>query len=152
MQNVIIQDLAREFPEEISDITCPRPRRAWLSVKKEALRKVVERLVNRQSVTHLSTITAVDIGQEIQALYHFWVDGMEISLRVSLPKDDPELPTIIDLVPGATYYEREIHDLAGIHVSGRGRLDRLMVTDDWPEGHYPLRKDWKGLPGGENDA
>jgi NADH:ubiquinone oxidoreductase subunit C len=56
----------------------------------------------------------------------------------------------MDLHPGANFYEREIHDLMGIEVTGRGKLERLVVPDGWPEGHYPLRKDWPGLPGGES--
>jgi len=145
----ILPDLCARFPEEVTGAVSPRPGRVWATVSKDALRKVVEYLLGYHALAYLSTITAVDTEEEFQVIYHFWVAGNVVNIKVKLDRHNPEIPSIMDLTPSANYYEREIHDLMGIEVSGRGKLERLVVTDDWPEGHYPLRKDWKGLPGGE---
>ena len=33
--------------------------------------------------------------------------------------------------------------LQGIDFKNHPNLERLILADDWPEGVYPLRKDWK---------
>ena len=44
-------------------------------------------------------------------------------------------------VPAANWSEREVQDLIGIKVQGHPDPRRLVVSDDWPEDIYPLRKD-----------
>jgi len=57
-------------------------------------------------------------------------------------KDKPILPTITDLIPGATLYEREVHDLLGITFKGHPDLSPLILPEGWPPDVYPLRKEW----------
>jgi membrane-bound hydrogenase subunit beta len=38
-------------------------------------------------------------------------------------------------------------DLLGIQVEGIPPGRHYPLPEGWPEGQYPLRKDWKGLPG-----
>ncbi|MHA1469845.1 MAG: NADH-quinone oxidoreductase subunit C, partial [Candidatus Asgardarchaeia archaeon] len=38
---------------------------------------------------------------------------------------------------------REIHDVLGIDFKNHPNLERLILADDWPEGVYPLRKEYK---------
>lgn len=69
--------------------------------------------------------------------------SMEARLRlrilVAVPEDDPRLPSLAGVFPGANFYEREAYDLFGIRFDGHPELTRLLLPDDW-EGH-PLRKD-----------
>ena len=147
----ILTDLSAKFSGEIAEAVSQRPGRVWASIDKDALRPVAEYLLGYDPQAYLSTITAVDTGEEFQVIYHFWVAGNEANIRLRVERENPVVPTIMDITPSANYYEREIHDLMGIDVSGREKLERLVITDDWPEGNYPLRKDWKGLPGGETN-
>jgi Ni,Fe-hydrogenase III component G len=81
----------------------------------------------------------------LEVLYHFCEGAAVTTLRVSLPYETPSLPTICNLVPTATLYERELMELFGIEVLGTPNTDRLVLSDDWPKGVYPLRKDFTGL-------
>jgi NADH-quinone oxidoreductase subunit C len=100
-----------------------------------------------------SIATGSDTVKGIEILYHFSFDsrgGVFISLRVLL--EDKKHPCIDSLTPvfkAADWIEREIHELLGVDFKGHPKLAHLLLVEDWPEGKYPLRKDFiseKGLP------
>ena len=77
-----------------------------------------------------------------------------VRVRVQVPADDAEAPTLFDLYPGTEAMEREAYDLFGIVFTGHPDMTRILLPEDW-EGH-PLRKDYgvgrvpvqfKGAPG-----
>jgi len=51
-----------------------------------------------------------------------------------------KLFSVVDLWPGANWYEREVYDLYGIHFQNHPNLTRILMPDDW-QGH-PLRRDY----------
>jgi NADH-quinone oxidoreductase subunit C len=63
-----------------------------------------------------------------------------IFLKVGVPEDDPVVPTITGIYPGANWPEREIYDMFGIEFEGHPDLRRILMSDDWV-GH-PQRKDY----------
>jgi NADH-quinone oxidoreductase subunit C len=63
-----------------------------------------------------------------------------LRVRVGVAHDDPVVPSISGIYPGANFYEREAYDLFGIEFAGHPDLARILLPDDW-EGH-PLRKDY----------
>jgi NADH-quinone oxidoreductase subunit C len=64
-----------------------------------------------------------------------------LALKVRVPRDAPDVPSVMDVWPGADWHERETYDLVGIRFTGRRSLRRILLPEDWP-GH-PLRKDWE---------
>jgi Ni,Fe-hydrogenase III component G len=46
------------------------------------------------------------------------------------------------VIPGAESFERELHEMFGIEITGLHTPDRLYLPDDWPDGVYPMRKDF----------
>ena len=140
-------DIARKMKdtigEEIAEAKIPRPRRILIQVRKNAFKKAIQYLTQKANFTHISTITGVDVGDEIEAIYHLSRDGkIELSLKVRTPKENPVLPTITDIIPGATLYEREVHDLLGVTFEGHPDLSPLVLPEGWPPDVYPLRKEW----------
>lgn len=69
-----------------------------------------------------------------------FVDRERIRIRVQVPADDANIPTITQIHPGAGNPEREVFDLFGIDFVGHPDMTRILMPDDW-EGH-PLRKDY----------
>lgn len=61
-------------------------------------------------------------------------------LKVAAPGENPRLPSVTGVWPGANFLEREVYDLMGIAFDGHPDLRRIMMPDDW-QGH-PLRKDY----------
>jgi NADH-quinone oxidoreductase subunit C len=63
-----------------------------------------------------------------------------IFLKVPVLEEDPTVPSVISVYPGANFPEREIFDMFGIRFEGHPDLRRILMSDDWV-GH-PQRKDY----------
>ncbi|MEA2988559.1 MAG: NADH-quinone oxidoreductase subunit [Alphaproteobacteria bacterium] len=89
-------------------------------------------------------VTAVDWpGRErrFDLVYHLLSPHRNRRIRVKLEAGENEaVPSIIDVFPGANWFERETYDLYGVIFTGHPDLRRLL-TDYSFEGH-PLRKDF----------
>ena len=141
-ENEIVENLKNFLKEGLVKATVPRKRRIFVYVKKDTLRDVVKYLAKDLEFKHLSTVTGVDLGGEIEVIYHLAYKGsIVLSIRLSVSKKNPSVPTITDLVPGAVLYEREVHDLFGVNFEGHPDLSPLMLPEEWPQGVYPLRKE-----------
>ena len=112
--------------------------------------KVREAILRAESILgcdHVVQISAADNGKTLELIYHLTgPHRIVLALAIQLPRDKPEVPTTSDLLPPAGIYERQIHDLLGIDFRGHPNLKRIILNEDWPEGEYPLRKDWKPDP------
>jgi NADH-quinone oxidoreductase subunit C len=93
---------------------------------------------------NLIDVTAVDWpGRErrFDVVYHLLSPKHNARLRVKAPtEEDTPVPTIIEVFPGADWFERETYDLYGIVFLGHPDMRRIL-TDYGFEGH-PLRKDF----------
>jgi NADH-quinone oxidoreductase subunit C len=89
-------------------------------------------------------ITAVDWPgrtQRFDIVYHLLSPKQNARIRVKLEVDEATpVPSIIDVFPGANWFERELYDLYGVLITGHPDMRRLL-TDYGFEGH-PLRKDF----------
>jgi len=92
---------------------------------------------------HLSTITGMDLGQDIAILYHFWQGKRFIQVRTQVPKTAPRLKSISGDLAAGTLYEAEIQDLLGVAFEGNPFLGKkLLLPDVYPvDAPPPLRKD-----------
>ncbi len=74
--------------------------------------------------------------------YHLLALGPEPRrIRLQVWADEGEAVTsVVELWPGADWFEREVWDLMGVPIEGHPNLARIIMDDDW-EGH-PLRKDY----------
>lgn len=142
-ENEIVKKVKKAVGKNILEIETPRPRRIFILINKRIFEKTIRYLTKEIGFFHLSTITGVDVGEEIEVIYHLNRAGTtELSLKVRVPKDKPVLPTITNLIPGATLYEREVHDLLGVTFEGHPDLSPIILPEGWPSNVYPLRKEW----------
>jgi Ni,Fe-hydrogenase III component G len=94
---------------------------------------------------YLAAISGLDLGPEVgelEVLYHFCTAAAVVTLRVRLPRENPRVPTLCKVIPSAEPFERELSEMFGITVEDLPNPMRLYLPDDWPEGKYPLRKDF----------
>jgi membrane-bound hydrogenase subunit beta len=139
----IQQELIKNFDFPESKIRVPKERRIFADVSIGAFEEVLKFLMDKIHFDTLCTITGLDEGTELAMIYHLTrQDGIVINLKTSVPKDNPVIKTIMDYFPSAEYYERELVDLLGAKVEGLPEGSRYPLPEGWPDGQYPLRKDW----------
>ena len=90
---------------------------------------------------HRSTAPGVDPERfELVTQLHDHENRRRVRLRVQVPADDPTVPSIVDLHPGADALEREVYDMFGITFEGNRDLRRISMPPDYTA--FPLRKDF----------
>ena len=89
-----------------------------------------------------------DAGRELHSVVELLSLTHRRRLRVetTCPDDDPHVPSLTGVHPGANFHERETYDFFGIVYDGHPALTRILMPDDW-QGH-PQRKDYPlgGIP------
>jgi len=96
--------------------------------------------------TSLMCLSGMDYGADgepsLGVVYnlHSMEKKHKITLRIELPRETPEAPSVADIWRTADWHEREAYDLYGIVFKNHPDLRRILCPDDW-EG-FPLRKDY----------
>ncbi|CAN5762223.1 hypothetical protein BH23ACT5_BH23ACT5_18140 [soil metagenome] len=91
-------------------------------------------------------ITAVDWFRHRRVRFELVVNLLSqqhrrrLRILVPVPADDPTVPSVVSVWPGAAFAERETYDMYGIVFAGNPDLTRILMPDEW-EG-FPLRKDF----------
>lgn len=116
-----------------------------LVLKPEDLLRVAQFLKESEEfkMNYLSSVTAVDYLEFLESVYHLYsIDKRTgpLILKVCIPRDRPEIPSLVSLFRGAEFQEREAYDMMGIVYKGHPDLRRIFMWEGF-EG-YPLRKDY----------
>jgi Ni,Fe-hydrogenase III component G len=140
----IEQKLEDKFTYLKDAVIIKRKGRIFAQVPLDKFDEVFAYAVKKMGFLALSAITGLDKGDGFEVIYHINQEGkILLNLSVSLNKENPEVKSVTSYCPSADIYERELMDLLGIKVSGLASGHRYPLSDDWPKGEYPLRKDWK---------
>jgi NADH-quinone oxidoreductase subunit C len=79
--------------------------------------------------------------QRFEVVYHLLSPRRNQRIRIKCHTDETTaVPSVVEIFPGANWYEREAYDMYGILFSGHPDLRRIL-TDYGFQG-YPLRKDF----------
>lgn len=141
---LVLEQLRKQFPVLAEEGAVTTNRRIFIAVPLELLLDVLRYANDELMFTSLCTITGLDSGDCYEVIYHLaHENGVMLNVKVKTPKDNPVVPTVLDIYNGATFYEREIESLLGITVEGLPEGRPYPLPDNWPKGQYPLRKDWK---------
>ncbi len=144
----IKQELENKFSYLQGGVVIQRKGRMFVSVSLDKFEEVFDYVLKKMGFLALSAITGLDRGDSFEVIYHLNQEGrILLNLSVSLDRENPEINSVSSSCPSADIYERELVDLLGIKVKGLVPGHRYPLTDDWPKGEYPLRKDWHGSVG-----
>jgi membrane-bound hydrogenase subunit beta len=155
----ILKSFKDEFKTKISDERFEKHVRGikkteffhiWFKADRKIIKHLVKHLSKLEKYPHLAVISGYDMGKNIVLVYHFAIyyglKGKEVFINISidLPKSDPTIDTITDLIPGALISEQEKQEMLGIKVINIPKDARVFISEDYPEDTYPWRKDDKG--------
>ena len=140
----VLNNIRDKFKEDIIDFFDKSSKRVYIEIKPASLVKLVTYIFKTLGA-RFNIASGTDLRFDIEILYHFTFEELNllISLRVNLKKPAPEIDSITAIFKGANWIEREIHELLGVNFKGHSDLRRLLLPDNWPEGVYPLRQDYK---------
>ncbi len=84
------------------------------------------------------------VGGTLSVYYHLESTNIKhkVVLKVSVPRDNPEVNSVAEVWKHADWEEREAYDLIGFNFKNHPDLRRILMPYDWDAG-YPLRKDYK---------
>jgi len=107
------------------------------------IQKLCKALSEKFGFEHLSLISAVDLLDKFELVYNItsYQNACMLEVKVSVPKDDPKVPSITPIWGGANWHEREAYDMMGIVFEGHPDLRRILLPQDYL--YFPLRKDFK---------
>jgi NADH-quinone oxidoreductase subunit C/D len=135
--------LKQQFPDTV--VEDEREGYEGLVVAAESLLDVAKILQDELGFNFLSSVTGVDLIDEnkMEAVYHIYSinnGGGAVVLKAQTDRDNPVIPSLTPIWPGAEFQEREAYDMMGIEFSGHPDLRRILTWDGFDG--YPLRKDW----------
>ena len=118
--------------------------KAAIEVAPAAIRRVLEHLRGK-GFAFLASVHGVDyfpheprLGVQYELLDMREVDRITVKLRV--PTEAPNVPSVTPDWPTANYQEREVYDMFGVVFDEHPDMRRILMPEDY-EGH-PQRRDF----------
>jgi NADH-quinone oxidoreductase subunit C len=139
---LILKDMKERFAAEITEYAGD----STVNLTAEFLLDAMQTLRDEYHFNMIIDVTAVDYWPAQEPRFHMvshvysMLTNQFLRLRVPLNGNDPHIPTVEKLFPGANWREREIYELFGITFDSHSDLRRILMPYDW-QGH-PLRKDY----------
>ena len=139
MKVLDLKKLNGKFPEIKVDKATPNV----LNLGPDSLTKVAKTLKEDYGFDHLANLTAVDYKDYLEVVYNLYSygTGANLTLKVRLPTEKPDVDSVAGIWPTANWQEREVYDFFGIVFNNHPDFRRLFLVEDFPG--YPLRKRFK---------
>ena len=135
--------IAQELGDNVIETSYFRDKAALL-VRPESIRDVLETLRGK-GFTFMASVHGVDyfpeeprLGVQYELLDMKEVDRITVKLRV--PLDAPNVPSVTPAWPTADHQEREVYDMFGVIFDEHPDMRRILMPEDY-EGH-PQRRDF----------
>lgn len=143
-RDAVLQEIKQRFQDDIVDFVDKSAKRVYIEIKAEAINRVAG-FIFEELGARFNIASGVDARQYIEILYHFIIEDINllISLRVKLDRAHPQINSLVPLMQGANWIEREIYELLGVRFFGHPDLRGLLLSEEWPQGNYPLRIDYQ---------
>ena len=138
-----VGEILEKLGDAVVDVEQCQPRRGIARIDPSRTVEVAEQILAMDGA-RLATATGIDVRDGIDVLYHWCIEPPDVVITIKVLAARPEMSvdSIANAVPAANWIEREMHDLLGAEFRGHPDMRRLILDDSWPEGVYPLRRDF----------
>jgi NADH-quinone oxidoreductase subunit C/D len=138
-----ISALKEKFPDAVKDDS--RQGYSGIVIDRTRLVEVAQAMRDELGFDYLSQACGVDylgLSDHLEMVYHAYriSGGPALVFKAQTPRDNAEIPSLVNVWQGADFQEREAYDLYGIQFPGHPNLKRILLWEGF-DGH-PLRKDW----------
>lgn len=143
-EEAIVRRLCQKLTFLKDKVFVPRKKRIFTEfLPREEFEPAVEYLYHELGFDRASHVVGTDEGDDLGFAYLLTDDeGIILALREKVPKSDPRANSLSGLYPSLEFHERELVALFGADLVGLPDGPCYPLPDGWPEGNYPLRKDW----------
>ncbi|HEY49880.1 MAG TPA: NADH-quinone oxidoreductase subunit C [Dehalococcoidia bacterium] len=136
----VAEKIGGQLPEAV--VECNE---SGVLVKSDSLLQACQFLYQTDGLNfdYLVNLTGVDYLDYIEVVYHLVSMRHNHSIVIKTrcyDREQPSVPSVIDIWHGADYQEREVYDLLGIRFEGHPNMKRIFMWEGF-EG-YPLRRDY----------
>jgi len=141
----VVAEVEKRFKGRLEAVLTPRPNEVYFHAGLDLAAGFCGHLYKCWDA-RLASVFADDSRAEEGSFHLYYVYALDAAhgfliLRVALPADAPEFPSLTNAVHAVNWQEREIQDLFGLKLLGHPNPRRCALHDDWPE-VYPLRRDF----------
>lgn len=143
IESAVLSRVVTALGGMVLEVTEQNPRRGWVRVDPARIREA-SRIMFAEQKARLATVSGLEVRDGIDMLYHWCLDSEHyiVTLKALAARPAMEIDSVGQDLPAANWIEREMHDLLGAEFRGHPDMRRLILADDWPEGAYPLRRDF----------
>jgi NADH-quinone oxidoreductase subunit C len=139
--------ITQRFPDVKVDYA--RERRLKVTTTPQGVKDLALFARDQLGFDHISAVSGVDwiAANQFEIIYFVGsvskpgYEDFVIAVAERVARDDPGVPTLIGVWPGAEYHERETHEMFGINFRGHPSNAHLLLPEDWND-MPPLRKDY----------
>jgi len=147
----VLSQLKENLGDKVVEWYEKSEKRVYLEVNPEDIPETT-RLMFKDLKARFQIASGIDTPSAIEILYHWAFDavGLVVTVKTRLDRDHPEIESVAHICTGIEWIEREMWELLGITFRNHPDVRHLLLLDDWPEGAYPLRRDYVPPPRGED--
>lgn len=125
-----------------------RPKRLKVTVPVATMKEVAIFSRDELGFDHIGTVSGTDFMSkgEFEVIYFVGStipeqEELVIALAERVKRDDPVVPSLVEVWPGTEFHERETFEMFGVKFEGHPDLRRILLPEDWND-IPPLRKDY----------
>ncbi len=129
------------IPAKLNDVLHEMPgikvrmmneRRVRVDLSPDTLPALLEILKGRLGYCHLSAISCVDWVQtdQFELVYHVWSHMLKtmVSAHIFISRQPGQFISVYDIHAPAGFFERDIHEMFGVHFEGAPNLNKFILT------------------------
>lgn len=144
-------DLKRLLEADYLGDAWKQEKHLYIRTSSDHVEEVAEHITKRLD-GRLIHVSAVDYGWDgVDVVYHYAFDHIEkhfhVNVKVRVPVDKPEIPSVTAAAPQASWSEREMMDLTAVRFAGHPDPRHLWLPSEWPEAVESGRFDEKEILG-----
>jgi len=143
----LLNSLKEKFGDKIKAAEIPVSDMVLVKIDRpdsvEIAKHIFHKLSGRFVIAAGTDYREIDGTYLVDYVFSLAADHLFLTVRQAVPENDTWVNAITGKanIPAANWAEREIQDLLGIQFKDHPDPRKLILSDDWPEGLHPLRRD-----------